>query len=477
MNRHFQSIYFPTLTHRHSHRHFHKHSRRALALILLAAFLVFFVTPVQAQEAPTTTSTPLVLTLDVSGMITAGTTAHIARAVEEANARNADALVLLLDTPGGLVDATLDIISSLSASEVPVITYVTPQGAIAASAGAFILLGGHITAMSPGTTTGAAMPVTLSPDEEGTQVADDKTVLFLAGHIRSIAETNGRPGDIAERFVTENLTLSSREALELGVADYIEPNLTALLETIHGTTAPLQSGPVTMNTRNAQVESLERSLTEKITHLISNPQITFVLLLIGVYGLIIGLNNPATFVPEVLGAICLVLALFGLGMFEINLFAVIMIVLGIGLLVAEALTPTYGVLGTGGVISLVVGIIYLPVEPLVTSRWLVQFRLMAVGIGVVGSIFLVILLVGLTRLRKLPARQGSNEFSQATGTVKADLNPEGFIQIQGELWRAKSTDGSHIPKGTPVRVVERKQLLCLVEPIRTKAEGSSDSPS
>lgn len=450
------------------------HHPRRFTLILTLLLLTFlistpFSTLVQAQEDPSP-GTPLVLTLDVSGMITAGTTAHIQRAVEEANAQKADALVLLLDTPGGLVDATLDILSSLSASEVPVITYVTPQGAIAASAGAFILLGGHITAMSPGTTTGAAMPVTLSPDEEGSQTADDKTILFLAGHIRSIAETNGRPGDIAERFVTENLTLSSREALELGVADYIEPNLSALLETVHGTTVQLQSGPVTLNTQNPRVEGLERSLTEGITHLISNPQITFILLLVGVYGLIIGVSNPATFVPEVLGAISLVLALFGLGMFEINLFAVIMIVLGFGLLVAEALTPTYGVLGTGGVISLVVGALYLPVEPLVTSRWLVQFRLMAIGMGVVGSIFLVILVTGLARLRKLPARQGRNEFVNAIGTVKDDLDPEGLIMVQGELWRAKSADGALIPKDTPVRVVERKQLLCLVEPTAAATE-------
>ncbi len=442
-----------------------KFGRRTLTLFLLATLIVFFITPVQAQEE-TSPGAPLVLTLDVADMITAGTTAHIARAVEEANARNAEALVLLLDTPGGLVDATLDIISSLSASEVPVITYVTPQGAIAASAGAFILLGGHITAMSPGTTTGAAMPVTMSPSEEGTQTADDKTILFLAGHIRSIAETNGRPGDVAERFVTENLTLSSREALELGVADYIEPNLTSLLETIHGTIAQLQSGPVTLNTRNAQVEALDRSLTERITHLISNPQLTFILLLVGVYGLILGLSNPATFVPEVLGAICLVLALFGLGMFEINLFAIIMIVLGLGLLVAEALTPTYGVLGTGGVISLVVGIIYLPVEPLVTSRWLVQFRLMAIGVGVVGSVFLVILLAGIARLRKLPARQGSSEFALDTGIVVETIDPEGYIQIQGELWKAISADKELITIGTPVRIVERKSMMCFVKPLK-----------
>jgi len=408
---------------------------------------------------------PLVLTINIDDMITAGTAARIERAVIEAENRSASALVLILDTPGGLVDATLDIISHLSASKVPVITFVAPQGAIAASAGAFILLGGHITAMSPGTTTGAAMPVTISPDQEGAQAADDKTILFLAGHIRSIAETNGRPGEIAERFVTENLTLSSMEALELGIADFIEPSLDSLLQTVHGMEVQVQGQTITMNTLNAEVELMESNLKENITHLISNPQITFILLMIGVYGIIIGVGNPGTFVPEVLGAISLVLALFGLGMFQINLFAIIMIVLGLGLLVAEALTPTYGVLGTGGVVSLVLGIIYLPVEPLVTDRWLVQFRLMAVGIGVVGSILLVVILAGILRLRRLPIVMGTKEFSGETGIVVENLDPQGLIRIRGELWKARSYDGSTIPEGMEVVVVDRIQMVCMVKPL------------
>lgn len=417
---------------------------------------------------------PLVMTITVEDMITAGTAAHIQRAVQEAEMQNAAALVLLINTPGGLVDATLDIISDISASKVPVITYVTPQGAIAASAGAFILLGGHVAAMTPGTTTGAAMPVMLSPGEEGAQTADDKTVLFLAGHIRSIAEANGRPGDVAERFVTENLTLTSREALEAEIVDVISNSLPELLETIHGERIQLQTEEKILQTAGAQIVPVEKSLTERITHLISNPQITFILLLVGVYGLIIGLNNPGTFVPEVLGAICLVLALFGLGMFEINLFAVVMIVLGIGLLVAEALTPTYGVLGTGGVISLVVGIIYLPVEPLVADRWLAQFRLMAIGIGVVGSVFLLIMLTGIAKLRKLPAKMGITEFAHETGVVVDDIDPEGLIKIRGELWKAKSISGEMIAVGTQVRVRERQQLVCLVETLDETKHGSQE---
>ena len=436
--------------------------------VLLLLITLLFPTGVSAQTSE-------VMVIEVEGMITAGTTAFITRAVEEAGIQGTDALVILLNTPGGLVDATLDIISAINTSEVPVITYVAPQGAIAASAGAFILLGGHVAAMSPGTTTGAAMPVMMSPGDDDVQTADDKTVLFLAGHIRSIAETRGRPADVAERFVTENLTLSSTEALEAGITDHTASNLAELLDTIHGETIQFRESEFTLNTANAELVPLTKSLTERITHLISNPQLTFILLLVGVYGLIIGLGNPATFVPEVLGAIALVLALFGLGMFEINLFAIMMIVLGIGLLIAEALTPTYGVLGTGGVVSLVLGIIYLPVEPLVTERWLVQFRLMAIGIGVIGSILMIVILAGLVRLKKMPVRMGSREFSEDIGVVVDPINPKGLIKVRGELWRAESEDGSVIETGTRVRVTERHQLTCVVKAIHETNPLPDDS--
>lgn len=411
---------------------------------------------------------PLVLTIDVDDMITEGTANRIERGIEEAEARNASALIIVLDTPGGIVDATLNILRYLSASNVPIITFVSPQGSIAASAGAFILLGGHVTAMSEGTTTGAAMPVTISPEDEGTQTADDKTIQFLAGHIRSVAEANGRPGDVAEQFVTENLTLGNQEALELGVVDYIEPDIPSLLISVDGETVELQDRTVTLDTSNATIEPIEPNLTESITHLVSNPQITFILLMLGIYGLIIGFSNPGTFFPEVLGAISLVLALYGLGMFEINLFAVIMMILGIGLLVAEVFTPNYGILGVGGIISLVVGIIYLPVEPLVASRWLLQFRLMAVGVGVVGSVFLIIVLSGIARLRKLPIRLSFTEFTEEPGRATEDLDPEGYIQVRGELWKARSFNDVTIYAETKVRIIEKSENVYLVKPLETE---------
>jgi membrane-bound serine protease (ClpP class) len=438
--------------------------KRVFSLILLSLFILLSVSTGFAANADVS-GRPLILTIKVEGMITPGTAAIIERGVQEASVRNASALILILDTPGGIVDATLKILSVLSSSDVPIITYVTPQGAIAASAGAFILLSGHIAAMSPGTTTGAAMPVTISPAGEGSQAADEKTINFLAGHIRSIAGSNGRPGDVAERFVTENLTLSSADALDLGVVDYIEPDLEALLQTIDGTNIQINNTIVTLEVQNAEIESIESNISEKITHIISNPQITFILLLVGVFGLFIGFGTPGTFLPEVTGAISLVLALFGMGMFEINFFAVVMIVLGIALLIAEIFTPTYGVLGVGGIISITLGIIFLPVEPLVASNWIVQFRLMAIGIGIVASIFLLVVLAGISKLRKLPPKKGFGEFTNEFGIVTEDLDPEGYILVNGELWRARAVnDDISISAGTRVKIIKRQQMIFIVEP-------------
>ena len=427
-------------------------------LIILLLLAVFLMPAVGMDNAPQ------VITIEIEGMITAGTAAYVQRAVEFAEAENADAVLVLLNTPGGLVDATLDIVTAISSSRVPVITFVNPQGATAASAGAFILLGGHVAAMTPGTTVGAAMPVTITFDEE-TRAAEDKTILFLAGHIRSIAESKGRPGDVAERFVTENLTLSSQEALDKNIIEYISNSPDILLEELHGKVVSIEDREVVLKTSGAELIDLEFSITERITHILSNPQVTFVLFLIGLYGLILGFSNPGTFVPEVVGAISMLLALYGFGMFETNLFAIFLILLGVALLVAEAVTPTYGVLGAGGLICLILGIIYLPVEPMVTDRWLTQFRMMAVGIGAVGSVFLIILLTGLFRLRKLPVIMGHKEFSGKTALASEDIDPEGYIKVQGELWRAKSKDGNTIVKDSEVRIVERKEMIVIVEPV------------
>ena len=430
----------------------------ATAFVLF--FLLIFTASIGADNAQ-----PTVVTVTVEGMVTAGTANTINRAIETAENQGAQALVIQLNTPGGLVAATLDIIQDISAAQIPIVTYVTPSGAIAASAGTFILISGHVAVMSPATTCGAAMPVTVAPTGEGSQTADDKTINFLAGHMRSVAGERGRPVDIAERFVTENLTLDDKEALEKQVIDYIAGNLTELLETIHGKEVTVQGNNVTLNTSGANILALEMNLAERITHFVSNPQVTFILFLLGVYGLIIGFNSPGTFLPEVMGSISLVLALYGFGLFEVNILAGVLIIIGIGLLIIEVMTPTYGVLGVGGIISIVLGSIFLPVEPMMPVDWFSRFRNSAIGIGIISGILFIILLSALMKLRKVQKVHGEEEFADQVVAVVEDINPEGLVKIKGEIWKAVSKDGSIIPQGESVRVISRKDMHLVVEPI------------
>ncbi|WP_051533769.1 NfeD family protein [Desulfitibacter alkalitolerans] len=411
---------------------------------------------------------PKVITVAVDDMVTAGTASTIKRAIQLAEKQGAQAVVIQLNTPGGLVTATLDIIQDISAAQIPVITYVTPPGAIAASAGTFILICGHVAAMSPATTCGAAMPVTMAPvTGEGTQSADDKTINFLAGHMRSIAEERGRPVDIAEKFVKENLTIDYKEALEKQVIDHVAVNLGELLEMIHGKEITIQERVVVLNTLGADIQTVEMKTSERITHFVSNPQVTFILLLLGVYGLIIGFNSPGTFLPEVMGVISLILALYGLGLFEVNILAGLLIIIGILLLVAEAFTPTYGVLGVGGVISIVLGSIFLPIEPMMPTDWFSRFRMTAIGIGIVSGALLIILLSGIIKLRKVQKIHGDEEFSNQVVPVIEDINPEGLVKVKGEIWKAVSKGGISISQGENVRVIGRKGMYLVVEPERT----------
>ncbi|MBC7075162.1 MAG: nodulation protein NfeD [Syntrophomonadaceae bacterium] len=406
-----------------------------------------------------------VYTVKVEDTVTAGTAKYIGRGIKLAEKEKAGAVVILINTPGGLVTATLDIIQDISNSAVPVVTYVTPKGAIAASAGTFILLDGHIAAMSPGTTCGAAMPVNISIPGDTPKPADQKTVNFLAGHMKSIAEERGRPADLAEAFVRENLTLNYSEALDRGVVDVTAADLDELLEKVHGMKVKTKAGTSELNTREAEVKHLEMSTDEKLIDVVSNPTMAMVFLMLGIYGLIIGFHSPGFFLPEVLGSISLILGLYGLGLFEINLAAGLLILLGIGLLIAEAFTPTYGILGVGGVVSLVLGVLFFPVEPLMPRDWFAAFRFMALGVGLVGAVFLFVVLAGIFRLRRLKVTHSDSEFFSKEGRVVKDLNPDGQVKIQGEIWKASARGGQVIPAGELVKVVERQGMLLIVEPL------------
>ena len=228
--------------------------------------------------------------------------------------------------------------------------------------------------MSPGTTCGAAMPVTMSVPGAEPAASDQKTINFLAGHMKSIAAERGRPGDLAERFVTENLVLNNSEALEKKVVDLNAADLTELLREVHGKTVQTGAGDRELNTLGARVEALPLNANERLTHLVSNPTLAMVLLMIGIYGLIIGFYSPGFFLPEVLECHRADFRALRPGSVQGNLVAGLLILLGVGLLVAELFTPAYGILGVGGLTSVILGILFFPTEPLMPPAWFSAFK-------------------------------------------------------------------------------------------------------
>lgn len=426
--------------------------RKPLLLIIVLGILFSTIVSTGLSAAE-----PQIFVVQINDTVSSGTAAYLERAVKTAEENQARAIVVMLDTPGGLVSSTLDIVKTINASKVPVITYVTPRGAISASAGTFILLSGHLAAMAPGTTCGAAMPVRVSSLGKY-QAADEKTINIMTEHMKSIALQRNRPADLAGSFVSENLSLSNRDALDRGVIDLEASDLNNLIAGINGKKITSVNGELVLQTDDVRLQYLNMNIKESLIHYISNPMLAMLLILLGLYGLIFAFHSPGFLLPEILGSISLILGLYGIGLFEINLTAGLLIILGLALLIAEAHTPTWGILGVGGIASIVLGIVLFPVEPLLPFSWWSSFRTMALGIGVIGAGLLVIILRSLWRLRRFVPVHGETEFSHRSGIVIKDLNPRGLVQVQGEIWQASSQDEKTIREGSPVRIIKKKGL-------------------
>lgn len=407
--------------------------------------------------------------IEFKGVVTAGQAAFIKRQLETLDAARVQAVLIHMDTPGGLVDATLELARAFAVSPVPVIVFVAPTGAIAASAGAFILVSADIAAMAPGTTVGAAMPVALSPG--GSEPAEEKTINFLAGHMRSISREKGRPGEVTERFVTENLTLDAVEAKEEGVIDLLAPNLETLLLELDGWQGEKGGKPYTLHTKDAPLLKQEMNLQERFHDSVSNPQVAFLLLMIGGLGIYFGLGMPGTFVPEVLGAIALLLGIYGIGLFDTNTMGIIFIVAGFALLVSEIFTAGFGILGVGGAVSLLIGAILLPQEPLMAEGWYDSFR--ATVFGAVMAVSLLFFLIATVLLRSRRRWKESGSFFRAApgAEVVQDLVPRGTVKMRGELWQARSEDGSPVKVGASVEVVGQEGLTLIVRQVGKGEQG------
>ena len=385
-----------------------------------------------------------VVNIEVNGGIGVATAEYVIKGIDYANDERAALILLSTDTPGGLVSATRDIIQAILASDVPVATWVTPAGARADSAGTYILLASHIAAMAPTTHIGAATPVSLTggdlmpspgdiepkipghdePDTDGEDsppAADPpnsamtrKVLNDAVSYIRTLAERHGRNADWAERAVTEAATLTADQALEQNVIEHIAADRAALFAALDGTTVTTEAGDVSVSTAGAVVEEFEPNWRLKLLMVISKPEILLLLGLAGVYGLILEGWNPGALVPGTLGAICLLLALYGSQTIPINYAGVALIVLGIGLMVAEAFAPSFGVLGLGGIAAFVFGAVLTFDSGVPGFGISITFVL---GLATVAALFIIWALGCVLKLRNRGAVSGSESIVGGTAVA------------------------------------------------------------
>ena len=403
--------------------------------------------------------------LEVDGPITPVMADYVARGIDEAARNGAEAVVIRLDTPGGLSSAMDDIVQDILQSPVPVIVYVAPEGARAASAGVFITYAAHIAAMAPATNIGSASPVLIGQDGQPTETDDTmqrKVVNDAVAKIRSLAERHGRNADWAEQAVREAVNITAEQAAALGVVDLVAPSLDALLDAVDGRTVTTSAGEVTLRTRDAEVVTVGMTTLERFFQMLSDPNIAYILLSLGMLGLFFELANPGSILPGVLGGILLLLGLYALGTLDVNWTGVLLMGFAFLLFLIDLYVPTHGVLTLGGIISFALGSLLLLQSPANPAFQLSRAVIIAVT-GTVAALFLILVYLVARSHARRPAT-GKEALIGARAIVRRALEPEGMVFVEGELWRARSLSGP-IPAGQTVRVVGLEGLVLLVEPL------------
>ena len=401
-----------------------------------------------------------VILLKIDGAINPASAAFIERGIENAREKNAECLIIQMDTPGGLLKSTRVIVSSFLESKIPIVVYVSPGGAQAGSAGVFITMAAHIAAMAPGTNIGAAHPV----DMEGKMdsVMSEKVTNDAAAFIRTIAEKRNRNLKWAENAVRKSQAITETEALNTNVIDLIAKNVDELLTQIDGKHVETITGTTTLHTKGARIEQMEMGWAEKLLDLLSNPNIALILFQLGTIGLILELYNPGSIFPGIVGVISLVLAFYSMHTLPINYAGLALIIFGIILFLLEIKIISHGMLAIGGAVSLFLGSIMLirtsSVLEFVEISWSVIFASVIIS----TFFFVVILGLGIKAQRRKPTT-GIEGFTGEAGDVIETLKPEGVVRIHGEIWNAESLSGT-IQKGNRIRVVRINGLKLLVEP-------------
>jgi len=407
---------------------------------------------IQSQEMAS------VFTIEVDAIINPATAKFILDSIDEATQQGAQCLIVKLDTPGGLLESTRMIVKKELASTMPIIVYVAPSGARAASAGVFVTMAAHIAVMAPGTHIGAAHPVTMGGEGKESKTMTEKIVNDTVAFIKNIAKTRGRNVDWAEKAVTKSVSITEEEAVKLNVVDLIAPDIPTLLDKVDGRVIKFDGVARTLHTKGVQPQAIQMSWRDRLLDIISNPTIAYILLMLGIYGIFFELSSPGAILPGVVGGIFLILAFYALQMLPINYAGLALILFAIILFIAEIKVVSHGLLAVSGVISLFLGSMMLFQSPEEYMR--VSFSVIIPAVVVSAAFFIFAVTRAINARLKKPTT-GMEGLIGEVGIASTPIVPEGKVSIHGEFWNAISD--KNIEKGEKVQVIGVKNLRLQVK--------------
>ncbi|MCM8808647.1 MAG: nodulation protein NfeD [Candidatus Omnitrophica bacterium] len=428
---------------------------RKIKILFLILYVLIFKNSVKCGE---------VYLLNIEGAIGPMTYYQVKNAISLAKKNKFDFILITIDTPGGLLSSTRKIVQEILSSDIPIVGFVYPSGAQCASAGTFIALSCHILAMAPATNIGAAHPVTLTGGEQNSKI-EEKIVNDTVSFIKTIAKYRGRNEKWAEKAVRESISSTEEEALKEKVIDLKAKDINDLLEKIDGKIIKINDKEIVLYTKNVKIKEAKLEFKDRILKFISDPNIAYLLLILGIWGIILEFSHPGFGIPGIVGTIALILAFFGLHTLPINMAGLILIILSFIFFIIEAITPTFGIFITSGIITFILGSLMLFKK---TSEIKVpNISIILVSILTGGFIWFIIWFSLKTKRRKVIT--GKEGLIGEEGKTITELNPEGMVFVHGEHWKGKSIEGK-IEKDKKIKVIDVKGLVLIVEEIKYEKE-------
>ena len=428
------------------------------SLNILIVFVLLLFGSVFAAVEEQTRDNETVHVINVDGIINPVSAKYIVSSVEQAHEENAQCLIIVLDTPGGLMESMRMIVKKMLSAEIPVVVYVAPSGARAASAGVFVTMAAHVAAMAPSTNIGAAHPVTLGGKEQDKAMME-KIVNDTVAFAKSIARKHGRNEEWAVEAVEKSVSITEEEALKLKVIDLVSPSLDDLILQLNGREITMdEKRSLVLNTENAKINRVSMTWRDRLLDAISHPQIAYLLLILGMMGIYFEISNPGVILPGVVGGIAIILAFFALQVLPVNYAGLALMMLAVILFIAEIKVTSYGLLSVGGIVSLLMGSIMFIDNP--TEYLRISWQVIASSVAVCGGFFVFAVTMAVRARLKKPTT-GIDGLVGRIGVAESDFRPDGRVAVYGEIWTAESDD--RIKKGDSVEVMRVDKLRLVVK--------------